>query len=577
MNSNNIPVFKETLCDKFMRCTQSGFVILLLILISPILLLFILLSHNILNNIVFIIIVSIIQATSSTNNVFSIYVNTGYIIRNILHIILISLYRYPFSIIPLIYNLLSCISIIVLSIIYDIKYYYLIFFSIITIISEFWIKSSKKSIINCEDNLLRLLYYENYHKSYERDKYKEIDNKIVIQRKFCNGISYFDVHSTDNNNANRPNLVLIHGYYSGKIFATELIRILSRYYNLIIPDLPGNGLSNKLSWLSLILFFKLFNKSKLQIEQYIVNILNKFFIEIGIINKLNNNKKFYLLGHSFGGYISTLYTINYPNNIFNKLILLSPVAISNIDKPSNFNQYIKSNKSILGLYMRYLWCRWCSIQEITRCLGPCCSYKFVIWRLSAMKHTFFWNDINNKYKNEIMKYWLKYTYYMYLAVPISLFERLFYDFIGPYLFSYNDISNRLIKIILKYNINTLICHGDDDWVSKSGALHIYKQIKQQTQSQINMDNKDDDDNKEAMDIEQNLNVTVKIIKNGSHQMIMNQSIKISNLILIYVWKHVYFVIVINRPTYFCNCVLVTIILNTFLSFFKSFHILYILV
>ena len=46
-------------------------------------------------------------------------------------------------------------------------------------------------------------------------------------------------------------------------------------------------------------------------------------------NSVSDNKKFYLIGHSFGGYISLCYAIKYPDYII-KLFLLSPVGITDI-------------------------------------------------------------------------------------------------------------------------------------------------------------------------------------------------------------------------------------------------------
>ena len=63
---------------------------------------------------------------------------------------------------------------------------------------------------------------------------------------------------------------------------------------------------------------------------------------------------------------------------------------------------------------------------------------------------------NDTIKNEIFKYWERYTYNMYLNAPTSLFERLFYDLIAPYLYSNEDISDRFIDVIMENNIHTLI-------------------------------------------------------------------------------------------------------------------------
>jgi cardiolipin-specific phospholipase len=47
-----------------------------------------------------------------------------------------------------------------------------------------------------------------------------------------------------------------------------------------------------------------------------------------------NLDSFYLVGHSLGGYISSLYTIKYPQRV-KKLLLVSPIGFH--QKPDDFN------------------------------------------------------------------------------------------------------------------------------------------------------------------------------------------------------------------------------------------------
>jgi pimeloyl-ACP methyl ester carboxylesterase len=56
-----------------------------------------------------------------------------------------------------------------------------------------------------------------------------------------------------------------------------------------------------------------------------VDYIEKWRIEFG--NKMNIElKDFYLMGHSFGGYICGNYALKYPENV-RKVILLSPIGI----------------------------------------------------------------------------------------------------------------------------------------------------------------------------------------------------------------------------------------------------------
>lgn len=56
------------------------------------------------------------------------------------------------------------------------------------------------------------------------------------------------------------------------------------------------------------------------------------FIEAWRISK--GLEKFYLVGHSLGGYISSLYAIQYPERV-KKLLLVSPIGFNL--KPENFD------------------------------------------------------------------------------------------------------------------------------------------------------------------------------------------------------------------------------------------------
>lgn len=55
-----------------------------------------------------------------------------------------------------------------------------------------------------------------------------------------------------------------------------------------------------------------------------------------------NNEPYYLCGHSLGGYLMSLYSLTYPENI-QKLVLMSPVGIP--EKPEDFTVENLVNKT----------------------------------------------------------------------------------------------------------------------------------------------------------------------------------------------------------------------------------------
>ena len=55
---------------------------------------------------------------------------------------------------------------------------------------------------------------------------------------------------------------------------------------------------------------------------------------------MNNLKSFYLVGHSFGGYIAGSYTCKYPQHV-KKLILVSPIGIRVPPKDESWEERIE--------------------------------------------------------------------------------------------------------------------------------------------------------------------------------------------------------------------------------------------
>jgi len=115
----------------------------------------------------------------------------------------------------------------------------------------------------------------------------------------------------DPNFLNKDTLVLLHGLTGSSIVFYKMFQKLSTTYKVIGIDLPGMGCSSR-------------NEIKYTDFQ---STADYFTDRIKYTLEYLNVDKFTLCGHSFGGYISGLFTIKYPD-IVNKLMFLSPVGIS---------------------------------------------------------------------------------------------------------------------------------------------------------------------------------------------------------------------------------------------------------
>lgn len=121
-------------------------------------------------------------------------------------------------------------------------------------------------------------------------------------------ISHHKLNDTDywvyNDNPKLPTIIMVHGL-RGTHHGLDLVAKLLDGYRVIIPDLPGFGISKPL-------------KGEHSIKNY-VTWLTEF------INDLKLDKLPILFGHSFGSVIASNYAMSNPNSI-NKLILVNPIG-----------------------------------------------------------------------------------------------------------------------------------------------------------------------------------------------------------------------------------------------------------
>lgn len=135
------------------------------------------------------------------------------------------------------------------------------------------------------------------------------------------------INKNKNNSNNKKDMVLLHGYHTSSANFVKLFKYFNKEYNIYAIDLIGMGLSSRPQ-----ITFK-------ESKEYI----NFFVDSIEAFRKSLNFKKFHLVGHSLGGYISASYAIKYPS-FLSKVTLLSPAGITN---KSNGGK-ISKNQSIVN-------------------------------------------------------------------------------------------------------------------------------------------------------------------------------------------------------------------------------------
>ncbi|WP_165731210.1 alpha/beta fold hydrolase [Polaribacter sp. 20A6] len=120
-------------------------------------------------------------------------------------------------------------------------------------------------------------------------------------------INGYTVHFYESKaNEDKPDFVMLHGMADDKSSFLQTAKFLSSDYHLILPDLAGHG-----------------DNERKQGLDYSINgqatFLKSFLTKLGVTN-------FNLIGNSMGGHTAAAYTIKYPNDVKN-LILLDAAGI----------------------------------------------------------------------------------------------------------------------------------------------------------------------------------------------------------------------------------------------------------
>eukprot|EP01135_Chromosphaera_perkinsii_P003532 Nk52_evm5s247 gene=Nk52_evmTU5s247 len=239
-------------------------------------------------------------------------------------------------------------------------------------------------------------------------------------------------------------VVLLHGFGAGWGFYFKNIDSIAKNSSkLYAIDAPGMGSSSRN-----------FNVKKLtpeQTEEKFVDALEQWREKVGI-------EKFTFVGHSFGGYLSGLYALKYPDRV-SKLVLLSPVGVP--AKSEEAKKKFENFRKTLPWYARALvgtvewgWTNNISPQSLVRGAGP-----YGKRLVSGYVYRRFVGLTDEEYK--VMA---EYAYHVSAARGSGEFGLLNVLEFGAW--AKNPLKNRLNDL----KVDTAFMYGSQDWMdAKAGA------------------------------------------------------------------------------------------------------------
>ena len=222
-----------------------------------------------------------------------------------------------------------------------------------------------------------------------------------------------------------------------------MIKHFQKDFNVYVPDIIGMGISSRPQ--------PNFEDCPKDFINFFVDSIEAFRLEIF----KNENKKFYLVGHSFGGYICANYVLKYPQFI-KRLFLLSPVGITNHQEGDKILED-KPLKAQLGLsFAGTLWNAKITMKQI-----------FDSFLLKNYLNDFLMQRHRlPQEENEILKNWTVSV----LSYPQDLDHSIYTILKCPLPSAKFPLEDLLYEKVKDFKVD--IIFGTDDWMDTTGSLRL---------------------------------------------------------------------------------------------------------
>ena len=245
------------------------------------------------------------------------------------------------------------------------------------------------------------------------------------------------------NHNNKKILIMIHGYQASSFIFYRMVPSINDRFIVICPDLIGMGFS-----------------SRPKVEFTSCEQTIDFFVEC--IEKLRqslNIDKFYICGHSLGGYFSLNYALKYPQYLEDKIFLMSPTGIGDPSKGGYSTENLTFSQKIsfvatLGLLFY--------IQPTSQSL----SKKYLIGNsiINGEKDKFTISKEENELIGKIREKHFEY--------PTDLETCIFHIYKHPLPTPVMPLEDLIVQKIPEKNI--IFAFGEVDWMDKFGTVRLNK-------------------------------------------------------------------------------------------------------
>lgn len=236
-------------------------------------------------------------------------------------------------------------------------------------------------------------------------------------------------------------IVCLHGYQGNSLTFYKLMPLLYDNYTTYAPDIIGMGLS-----------------SRPKVEFTSTEMCNDYFIEsLEAWRKVMNIDKFYMCGHSLGGYFALIYALRFPEHI-KDIILMAPTCISDVSKGGDIHHTVWWPQKIGFRLVSPLWSFQPRLQDLVNNKLLTGIFNMVLRKRYDI------SPEESEYTGLITELTMKY--------PKDTDQCIYYIFKHPFPSPQKPLEGDLENKLLDKHF--LVMYGEKDWMERVGIERLAK-------------------------------------------------------------------------------------------------------
>ena len=296
-----------------------------------------------------------------------------------------------------------------------------------------------------------------------KEKAYALENEYLT--KYCSSLTSQELHYKDipidnegtylhtlirnEDDLNKPNfnnkkiLFLLHGYQASSFIFYRIIPLISNEFIIICPDILGFGFSSR-------------PKIKFTSTDQCID----FFVEsIEKLRQALKIEKFYICGHSLGGYFAFNYVFKYPQYIEDKIFMMSPTGIGDNTKGGDNTENLYFDQRVVFVWT---WGLLFYLQPTSQSLSK--KYFLGNWIKSGEDNKFEISKEENELIGKIRR--------MHFEYPPDLETCIFYIYKHPLPTPIKPLEDIIVEKIPEKDI--IFIFGENDWMDKFGTERLNK-------------------------------------------------------------------------------------------------------